>query len=165
MPTRPCSSRNKIKSSPNQRTSFGKSDLVSCEKPTGSQYLRKVSPAGVPGPTRVSVSFSLASMSFPLRQFANPTSEHLLSRFFFFLCCSALEVLLKELERAGPCLLRRLRMVALALVAVESVVRARIDLIRVGFFVSFHRLHGFGDTFVDSRVQLAVVCENRRFDV
>ena len=42
---------------------FGRLESISPEKPTGNQYLRKVSPAGVPGPTLVSSSFSWQSIS------------------------------------------------------------------------------------------------------
>src|SRR3954451_16278369 len=64
-PTRPNSSRKRIKSSPSQRTRRGASEPCSCEKPTGSQYFLSVSPAGVPGPTRDNNSFSSASMRSP----------------------------------------------------------------------------------------------------
>src|SRR5258706_14203657 len=77
-PTWPYSSRNSRRSSASRRTIFGLSDLISLEKLIGSQYLRNVSPADVPGPTRVIMSFSLWSIVSSYRQIQRTRSQRLI---------------------------------------------------------------------------------------
>src|SRR5215510_519327 len=59
IPSLPLPSRKRTKSSPSNLTLVGSPlDVTSSVKPTGHQYRLSICPAGVPGPTRVSNSFS-----------------------------------------------------------------------------------------------------------
>src|SRR6266850_189390 len=75
IPSLPLPSRKRTRSSPSNLTlvgcPFGVTDSV---KPTGHQYRLSIAPAGVPGPTRVSSSFSsFDNIDLP------PDSQHRLS--------------------------------------------------------------------------------------
>ena len=64
------------RSSASRQTILGSAALISSEKLTGSQYLRNVSPAGVPGPTRVIMSFSRWSIHCLFKIILPPGHDH-----------------------------------------------------------------------------------------
>src|SRR6266446_6932843 len=63
MPTRPSVSRKAMSCSPSSKSRIGSPSALSSEdRQAGTQYCRISSPIGVPGPTRVSNSFSICEV-------------------------------------------------------------------------------------------------------